>query len=793
MKFSVQWLQEWLDSPVDAQTLATTFTMSGLEVESLEPAAGEFSGVVVGLVETESMHPDAKRLHCCQVNIGQRERLPIVCGGVNVRPGLKVALATVGAKLPGGIEIKQGLLRGEPSHGMICSARELGLGEDKEGCILELPADAPVGQDVREYLTLNDHIIDIALTANRGDCLSIMGIARESSALLKVKNRSPKMAPVADTIKDGLKITLAAPQKCPRYLGRIIRNINLHVNTPIWMQERLRRSGIRSIHPVVDVTNYVMLELGQPLHAFNLENINAEIQVRLAQPGETLTLLDGRVLNLTAEDLVIADRDQPLALAGIMGGVTSGVTANTHHLFLESAFFTQVPLSLTARRHSLQSDSSYRFARGVDFELPLQAIERATQLLIEIVGGEAGPVVEKVDQAYLPKPATILLRRAQILRLLGIELSNQQVTQILQSLGMQVTEQASGWQVQTPSYRYDLTLEVDLIEELGRLHGYHQIPLQTMSVPMQAPQQSETQLSQSRLRALLVDRGYWEAITYSFVSPRLQEWLDPDQTPLALANPISSDLSVMRTSLWPGLLQALQYNQNRQIPRVRLFETGLCFLPPEEQPQQIAMLGGIVSGSVYPEQWGVASRPVDFFDVKGDIETLLALSGQSHQYSWQPAEHPALHPGQSAELLRDGQVVGRLGALHPQVAEKSGVTAATYLFELKLDMIKSRQLNEFKGISKFPGVRRDLAITVAQATPAGAIEKLILKKAGKLLNNVQIFDVYQGQNIEKGQKSIALALTFQDATRTLKDEEIQVVVDNLINDLKQEFNAKLRE
>jgi len=792
MKFSVHWLQEWLSSPVQAENLASRFTMAGLEVESLKPAAGAFYGVVIGEVVAESMHPDAKRLHCCQVNIGQGEPLPIVCGGVNVRPGLKVALAVIGAQLPGDIEIKSTVLRGQPSQGMICSARELGLGEDKEGHILELPQDAPIGQDLRNYFQLDDQIMAVALTPNRGDCLSIQGLARESAALFELSCRPPHIEPVSAAIPDTLTIDLQAPSRCPRYAGRVIRNINLHAVTPMWMQERLRRSGVRSIHPVVDVTNYVLLELGQPMHAFNLENIDQKILVRLAKPGESLTLLDGQSIRLSADDLVIADGARPLALAGVMGGAASAVAANTRHLFLESAFFSPIPLSLTARRHSLQSDSSYRFARGVDFNLPVNAMERATRLLLDIAGGEAGPVIEKVDAAHLPKPALITLRREQIKRLLGIELSDERVVQILQSLGLTVVTQPFGWQVQAPSYRYDLTLEVDLIEELARLHGYQQIPARTMTVAIHAAQPSDRQIAEPRLTELLVDRGYCEAITYSFVSPRFQELLDPSQPPIALANPISQEMSVMRTSLWPGLIQALQYNQNRQSSRVRLFEIGLCFLPPNDQPQQFTLLSGVVSGLAYPEQWGVPARNVDFFDVKGDIEALLALTGQPHRYHWQPSRHPALHPGQSAELLWEEQRVGYLGALHPSLIEKCEVTAPIFLFELKYDLIRSKQLTEFRNISKFPSVRRDLAVTIDQQIPAVLIEKFILKKAGKLLNNMQIFDVYQGQNIERGQKSIALGLTFQDASRTLKDEEIQAAVDELIKCLEQEFNAKLR-
>ncbi len=792
MKFSVKWLQEWLGSLVDVQDLVDTYTMSGLEVESMEPAAAEFQGVIVGQVLSEAMHPDSQRLHCCQVDIGQNQPLQIVCGASNVRAGLKVAVATIGAQLPGGIEIKSTILRGQPSQGMICSARELRLDDDKEAGIIELPADAPVGVDLRDYLLLNDQIIDLALTANRGDCLSISGLARETAALLNISVKPEPTALVTATIADTLQVSLEAPAACPRYCGRLLRQINSKATTPIWMQERLRRSGIRSIHPVVDVTNYVMLELGQPLHAFNLANIDGEIHVRLAKSGETLNLLDGKSLQLDVETLVIADHQQPLALAGIMGGAASGVSVNTTDLFIESAFFSSIPMSLTARRYGLQTDSSYRYARGVDYNLPRKALERATQLLIDIVGGQPGPIIELIEPDYLPKPQEIILRRDQIKRLLGIELPDSQVVTILESLGLRVFKEIPGWRVQVPSYRNDLSIEVDLIEELARINGYHRILPQPMMVKMQIPKHSAGEIPLSRIRALLIDRGYHEAITYSFVDPRDQQWLDPDHQAIALANPLSSEMGVMRTNLWPGLLTVLKYNQNRQIPRVRLFETGLCFLPTDPEWQQIPMLGGVVSGNAHPEQWGVPSRPIDFFDVKADIELLLGLTGQGQVFSWRRSQHPILHPGQSAALFLGEQEVGQLGALHPETAKLCDVANIIYLFQFKLDLISMRQPNEFKAISKYPAVRRDLALTVSQTIASMQIQQYIQEKAGKLLNNVQIFDVYQGQNIEKSQKSIALGLIFQDATRTLKDTEIQTIVDDLINGLAHEFNAKLR-
>jgi phenylalanyl-tRNA synthetase beta chain len=791
MKLSVNWLQEWLDSDVDAETLASTYTMSGLEVESVKPAAERFQGVVVGLVESEAMHPDAKRLHCCMVNIGKDVHQAIVCGAPNVRTGLKVAVALPGAILPGGVEIKQTVLRGQPSCGMICSSQELGMGGNHAEGILELPVDAPIGMDLREYLQLDDHIIDISITANRGDCLSIKGLGRETAALLKVGNRPLTIHKIAPKIPDALAIETIASNRCPRYLGRIIRNIKTNVQSPIWLQERLRRAGMRSIHPVVDVTNYVMLELGQPLHAFDLQAIDQKIVVRTAQSGENLQLLDGRNLALDSEDLVIADAHKPLALAGVMGGQGSGVVDTTQDLFLESAFFNAVPLSLTARRYGLQTDSSYRYSRGVDFELPSQAIERATQLLVDIVSGEPGPVIDKTDPGHLPKSAAITLRQPQIVRLLGIELAGGEVKQILESLGMQVSVMPEGWRVGVPSYRYDIHLEVDLIEELGRLHGYHQMTPQPM-VFLNTSNFQKRKVQPQRWLDLLVDHGYYEAITYSFIHPQWQERLDPLHRPLVLSNPISADMSVMRTSLWPGLLQALQYNQNRQASRVRLFESGLCFIPDSNQLHQIPMLGGVASGFAYPEQWGVSSRPVDFYDIKADVEALLQLTHQEARYTWQSAPHPALHPGQSTQIFYENDRVGWLGALHPSLIQQLDLNGPVYLFELKLDMINLLQLNEFKTISKFPGVRRDLAITVSRTIPAETIIKFIRKTSGKLLNNVQIFDVYQGQNIEQGQKSIALSMVFQDASRTLKDSEIQALIDEIIKGLAHEFNAKLR-
>ncbi len=795
MKFSIQWLQEWLSSPIDPFDLIDKMTMSGLEVDAVNSAAPDFQKVVIGEVLSVKPHPDAQRLHCCQVNINSNSPLSIVCGANNVRPSLKVAVAQIGANLPKGIKIQSGNIRGQMSEGMLCGAGELGLSEAKGEGILELPNDAPVGLDLREFLQLDDQVIDVALTANRGDCLSIKGIAREAAVLLKNPFYEIEIKVVdSSSLKEKINIHLDAVEACPRYMGRIIKNINPHATIPIWMQERLRRSGLRCIHPVVDVTNYVMLELGQPLHAFDCDKLQGNVHIRYSQPGETITLLDGKQLTLKSGALVIADENQAQALAGIMGGMAASITSVTQNLFLESAFFSPLPLSLTARQYGLQTDSSYRFSRGVDYQIQAMALERATKLLLDIVGGEAGSLIEKVEPAYLPMPIFITLREKQIERLLGIQITRSEIVEILESLGMQImnSHNTSILEVKVPSYRFDLTLEVDLIEELARIYGFQKIPSQAMNTPMLMPKNSAHIIPMSRILTLLMDRGYQEAITYSFVDPHYQQLLDPKRDALPLANPLSVDMSVMRTSLWPGLIKIFQYNQNRQMPRVRLFETGLGFLPTPTSLQQISLLGGIIGGNAYPEQWGIQNRPVDFFDVKGDVEALLALLMHNSSFNWQRSEHPALHPWQNASILWEGQSIGVMGALHPAIAEQLDLHLPIYLFELNLDALRVRSEIKFKKISKFPSIRRDIAITVNQEIPANKIQQFIMEKGGKLLGYVQIFDIYQGQNIEKGQKSIALGLTFQETLRTLKDEEIQTVIENLINSLMNEFNAKLR-
>ncbi len=792
MKFSEKWLREWVNPSLNTEQLTDQLTMAGFELESVVSTAPNFQNVVVGEVISAEQHPNADRLRHCKVNVGQSQPLEIVCGGPNVRTGLKVAVVLIGGRV-GELQIKKTTLRGVDSHGMICSERELGLSDNQDGNILELPADAPIGMDFSHYLNLDDHIIDIAITPNRGDCLSIRGIAREVAALNHLPIESPQPASVASKHNETFKVKVLAPNECPRYLGRVIRNIKNNAHTPIWMRERLRRSGLRCVHPVVDVMNYVMLEQGQPLHAFDLEKLNQEIQIRLAKAGEKITLLDGKEVSLTAETLVVADQHQVHAIAGIMGAASSAVQTNTQHLFLESAFFTPGCVALTARRMGLHSESANRFERGVDFELQKTAIERATELLLKIVGGEAGPIIEICSNDFLPKRAPVVLRRPQIQRLLGITIEDKEVTQIFTALGMKVIHEKDCWEVKVPSYRFDISNETDLIEELARLHGYVHIPAAVMISKYTIPKLPEAQLSLSRIRRLLVDRSYHEIITFSFIDETLCQQLNPQLKFIPLANPITREMNVMRTSLWPGLINVLRYNEHRQVSRVRLFEVGMCFWVDETgQWQQVTKLAGLIAGDNHDLQWAEGAKPVDFYDVKGDVCALLALTRTLDTYRLAAGSHPALHPGQCAAIYRQDRLIGHVGALHPQLADQLELKSPPLLFEMELDGISTAKLPKYQPISRFPLVRRDIALIVDRELEAEALQKNIVASAGRLLNKVEIFDIYVGEGIESGKKSVALGLTFQDPSRTLIDEEINQVIERVVTDLGHKFNAKLR-
>lgn len=792
MKFSEKWLREWVNPAGTTSELAEKLTMAGLEIESISPIGQGFSNIRIGKVLAAEQHPNADRLRVCTVSVDDsQEPLTIVCGGANVRAGLKVPVAMIGATFPSGLVIKPTKLRGVDSQGMICSTSELQLTETSEG-IMELPEDAPLGMDILNYLQIPDQIIDVNLTPNRSDCLSIQGLARETAALYKLPINPPSQAVIPAQISDSLEVKVENPQACPRYLGRIIRGINSQQTTPLWMQEKLRRSGLRSIHPVVDITNYVMLELGQPLHAFDLKQINGAIQVRSSRPDETITLLDGQTLSLAQPSLLIADQDRALALAGIMGGLDSGVSETTQDIFLESAFFSPDSISQTLRRLNLQSDSAHRFERGVDPELPRIAMERASELILNIVGGQAGPITE-ITSDQIPKPAVINLRRARIARILGVQLTDTEVVDILSGLGMRVSSNAEGWQVEAPSYRFDMHLEVDLIEELGRIYGYDHIPCRYAAQSLKMLPVKETEFSSGHILQFLSSHGYHESICYSFIDPKLSQLLFPDIQAIPLANPISEDMSVMRPSLWPGLLQAAMFNLNRQQAQIRLFEIGVCFNIQGTSIEQKPHLAGIITGPISPEQWNLGQQTADFYDLKGDITALLQSGNAVHEFSFSPASHPALHPGRSAMIQRDGNTIGHLGELHPQVHQQLGLSAPVYLFELQLAEMRPIPLPDYTSPSKFPSIRRDIAFTVAETTSYQLLLSSIRASAGENLQTVQLFDIYRGAGIPAGQKSMALGLTFQSASRTLVDSEVDQSMSRIVLELQQQHQAALRE
>ncbi len=791
MKLSEQWLREWVNPNESGDALCQRLTMAGLEVDSYAPVASTFNQVVVAEILHAEKHPNADRLKVCQVTIGQDEPFTIVCGAPNARAGLKTALAMPGAILPNNLTIKRSTIRDIVSNGMLCSARELGIADETTG-IIELPNDAPLGQDIRTYLNLDDKIIDVAVTPNRGDCLSVLGLAKEVTALTQCDLNMPKMGAVSPTIKDQLPLHIQIPKECPRYVGRVIRQVKADVLTPLWMQERLKRSGIRCISPIVDVMNYVMLELGQPMHAFDLQEIIDEIIVRRAKTDEILTLLDGQTITLNSDTMVIADRKKPLAIAGVMGGLDSGVTLLTKDIFLESAFFSTESIARTSRCYTLNSESSHRFERGVDPTLQTIAIERATQLLQDIVGGEAGPVIDIQFPDDLPLSKTIQLRKARIDKLLGIQVPLKEVESILTRLDFATEKTHEGWQVTVPPHRSDILLEVDLIEEVIRLYGYDKLPTHNTSALLHMNVNKESQLTIEKFSRALCDAGFHEVITYSFVDKKLQHLLDPNHKPKALKNPITADMSVMRTNIWPGLIQTLLYNHHRQQPRVRIFEIGSRFLPSSlETYEQQCVIGGLMSGAVYPLQWGIAPRTADFFDVKGDIENLLKLTKASGEFHFKQGSHPALHPGQTADIYRKDTFVGVMGTLHPSVLQSLELINPVLVFELLLDPLVENVLPHYQDISKFPQIRRDIAIFVDQTVPSQAIQDTIYEVGGELLRDVTVFDIYQGKE-SKNRKSIALALTLQHNSRTLVDEEVTDIVERIVVTLKQKFAAELR-
>jgi phenylalanyl-tRNA synthetase beta chain len=794
MIFTQQWIREWLAAPLEPEALIRQLTMAGLEVDASAPVAAEFSGIIVAEVLDVRQHPDADKLRVCLVNDGSQQ-LQVICGAPNVAAGMRVPYATVGAQLPAqeagtSFTIKKAKLRGIDSNGMLCSAAELGMADSSDG-LLELPADAPVGQDVREYLQLDDRSFELDLTPNRGDCLSIRGLAREIAALNQIEFSEIVDTHVDAVITDTFPVTISAPDACTRYLGRVVRDVDVSARTPLWMQERLRRCGLRSIDPVVDVTNYVLLELGQPMHAFDLACLQQGINVRMATAGEEIRLLDGKTVNVDGDTLLITDARGPLAIAGVMGGEHSGVSTTTRDVFLECACFDPLAVAGRARRYGLHTDSSHRYERGVDFQLQALAMERATELLLSIAGGKPGPVTEQIGT--LPSATQVTLRPSYLASLLGIAFSDTEIISILRRLGIKLASSGDDRLVfDIPSFRFDISLEVDLIEEIARVYGYDRLPVTRPGGRLQMPQASEVVVPVQRLRERMATLGYQQVITYSFVEPALMAQIQPEPAPVMLQNPISMDMSAMRTSLWAGLITTLRYNLNRQQTRVRLFETGQVFLRCNDGVHQPERVAGLIYGPRFPREWSQARDLVDFYDLKGDVENLLQLGGLLHDCRFESSAHPALHAGQCAAVMRDDSQIGWLGALDPRLQRDWDIAERVYLFELDLAAVLEAFLPAFRPLSRYPEVSRDLALIVDRELAVADIESHLRELAGENLIDLRIFDVYQGDKIESDKKSVALGLTWQHPSRTLGDDDIQQIIERCVKGLDVKFNAKLR-
>ena len=791
MKFSENWLRELVEIQADRAQLAHALTMAGLEVEELTVLGEGLAGVVVGEIVAAEKHPEADRLQVCKVAAGQGEPLQIVCGAPNARVGLKAPLAMIGAVLPGNMQIKAAKLRGVESAGMLCSAKELGIDADASG-LLELPADAPVGQPLATFLGLPDASIELKLTPNRPDCLGLVGLAHDVAALFGSRVLVPVQDPAPVTSDARRGIRLEAGKDAPRYLGRVIEGIDASARSPLWLAERLRRAGLRPISAVVDVTNYVMLELGQPLHAFDNDTLEGDVVVRHAHTGEVLKLLDGSEAKLDGGFLVIADDSKGLAVAGVMGGHGSRVTDATRNIFLESAHFAPAAIMGRSRKLGLHTDASHRFERGVDPQLPRRALERATELLLAIAGGKAGPVLTAENPADLPKPATVALRRARLARVLGVAVPDEEVTRIFIALGMTVHAQADGWQVIAPTSRFDIEREEDLIEEVARVYGYDRIPTHTPAGALALSPQPEGRIGELPLREQLAARGYHEAVNLSFVNAELLARWGYTQNLVPLANPLSADLAVMRPSLLPGLVEALRHNRARQQDRVRLFEVARVFAagdPPVETPS----LAIAACGSAHAEQWAEPARPLDFFDLKGELDALLAWGGEPERWSLHADGLPAwLHPGRGARVARDGETVGYLGALHPQLAKALDLGPDLQVLEVALAQLLDRRLPKARPVPRFPSVRRDIAVELPEEVRWSQIEQAVRGTLGNVLKELRLFDRYSGKGVDVGRKSLAMGLILQDASRTLTDDDADRCVRDAVAALESTCKAKLR-
>jgi phenylalanyl-tRNA synthetase beta chain len=808
MQFSENWLRTMVDPKMTSDELSHLLTMSGLEVEEVEPVAQAFSNVVVAKVLEVAKHPNADRLNVCQVDAGTGTLLNIVCGAPNVRPGMKVACAMAGAVLPPGddgkpFEIKVGKLRGVESQGMLCSARELKLSDDHGG-LMDLPDDAPVGQNFRDYYQLNDLKFTIKLTPNRADCLSVLGVAREVSALTGMPLKAPSFNPVAVSSQEKLPVKISAPDLCGRFSGRVIRGLNAKAPTPEWMKQRLERSGQRSISALVDISNYVMLELGRPTHVFDLDKIEGGLDVRWGKKGESLKLLNGNTVEVDDWVGVIADERGIESLAGIMGGDDTAVSLETENVYLEAAFWWPQAIQGRARRYNFSTDAAHRFERGVDYATTVEHIERIAGLIVEICGvpgkTEVGPVDDHV--LNLPQRAPVHMRTARASKIIGVTFTDAQIADIFTRLGLPFIQEDGGFSVTPPSYRFDIEIEEDLIEEVARVYGFENIPALPPVAPNAMRIAPENTRSLFTIRRQLADLDYQEVINFSFVEQEWEADFSGNREPIRLLNPIASQMSVMRSSLIGSLVSNVRYNLNRKQPRVRLFEVGAVYLRDAAmqdgplsvagfaQPKRVAALA---YGPVVEEQWGQPNRNVDFFDVKADLEAIFAP--QTLRFA--KADHPALHPGRSAQVLLDGQSIGVIGELHPRWQQKYGLPLAPVLFEIEAAALQARTVPSYREISKFPAVTRDLALVVPQAVPAQELIDVFLGEKEtnpqcRMLQAIVLFDEYRGKGLENHEKSLAFRFTLQDTQTTLQDDAVDAAMAALLSAAGQKHGARLR-
>lgn len=792
MKITYSWLNEFTPVGVSPAELAQRLTLAGLEVESLAPVAPPFTGVVVGEVLECRRHPDADKLSLCQVTTDAVDRLQIVCGAPNVRAGLKVAVARVGAQLPGGLVIQRAKIRGVESNGMLCSARELGLGEEHDG-ILELPAGLALSADVRQALDLDDTVLEVNATPNRGDCMSVFGIARDYAAAQEHRFLKAAVRPVAAAHDAIFPVRIEAASGCPVFCSRVIRSVRPDAISPAWLRERLRRVGLPSISPIVDVTNYVMMDLGQPLHAYDLARLAQGITVRMARRGERITLLNDEEYPLEPDYLVIADASGAIGLAGIMGGKGTAIGEGTTDVLLEAAHFTPAAVAGRARRLGLLTDAGQRFERGVDPSLPPIALERATALLLEIAGGEAGPVQVTRAAGHPAAEEWVRLRRSRLARLLGTRIPDAEVGEILEAIGERVETTEQGWRVMRPSHRFDVRIEEDLVEEVARLRGFDSIAEAHAIAPQITGYATETRLEDDRVLTALADRGYREAITYTFVDPAVQRQLFPDSPGLALTNPISAELGEMRVSLWSSLIPACRDNMRRQQSRVRLFEIGNKFDLSTGVLHEIETLAGVATGTRWPEQWGSPREALDFYDVKDDVENVLALAGDTHGVRFEADALGCLRPGRAARIWRNEVAIGWIGELHPRLVKTLGLSNALFLFELEIESAFTSNPIQFKKISRFPSVRRDLAVVIDEDVPLAVLRENVTVSASGLLSDLRVFDIYRGPGVDFGRKSVALGLILQDSSRTLTDVDADAVVTAVVTRLRDVLSATIRD